>query len=132
MLTTSQARERCAEVAQRLRVVQDEANSAEALLIAAVLVEIANELPGIEGFYYENSQEYDDENYYMETRVQATFEDIGDYTTLEAWESKDAIYGWSEGGCQALFGYQEDVLSPNDLRLKLGNAAVVSAEASEV
>ena len=132
MLTLKEAQARSFEVTKRLSAVQAEANAAEALVIAAVLVEVAEDLPGIEGFFYETSQEYDDENYYMETRVQATFADDGDYETRDKWEAKDCVYGWNEGACQALFGYQEDVLSPNDLRLKLGNAAAVSAEASEV
>ena len=132
MLTLAEAQKRASEITRRLRVIQEEANAAEGLVIAAVLVEIADELPGISGFYYESSQEYDDENYYMETRVQAQFADDADYETGDKWEAKDVTYGWSEGGCQALFSFQESTLTPNDLRLKLGSVAVSNAEQSEV
>ena len=135
MLTTEEARKRSFEVNGRLRVIQDEANAAEALLIAAVLAEVADELPQISGFYYTAGQEYDDENYYTEVRVSAEFEfddDVSGFSIEEAWEQKDVAYGWSEGGCQALFSFQESTLTPNDLRLKLGNAAVSNAEQSEV
>lgn len=116
--------------ANNSRVVFAEAkrdlDNANAVVLALILLEEhATKWPGITGYYYEVENEYNDEEYYNQAYIRVAVDDMieghGEAVAElgEPFEDYDCLETWDEDTCTALFSFQQDTFSLDQLRTRV-------------